>query len=244
MKNTFDALSSSYDAVLTRDLWISGEKAAYFARYKAERVQKTLGNHFKGRVLDYGCGIGAVAKSLRSFSGMERAEIYGYDVSQESINVCRNNVRNVNFLTDLDDSFQGFFDVIILSNVFHHVHPEKRDDLLQSVLKLLKENAYLFIFEHNPLNPLTQWVVKTSPIDKNASLVGAWRMKCLLRRNGVVDFCFRFMVFFPSIFRMFRFLEPFLGFLPMGAQYMCVARISRKPHLLQNTRVPGGEVKQ
>jgi len=68
MKNTFDALSSSYDAVLTRDLWISGEKAAYFARYKAERVQKTLGNHFKGRVLDYGCGIGAVAKSLRSFS--------------------------------------------------------------------------------------------------------------------------------------------------------------------------------
>jgi len=237
MKNTFDVLSASYESILTSDLRISGENAEYFAHYKARRIQKTLGENFKGKVLDYGCGIGSVVRSLRSFPEMRRADIYGYDVSQESINVCRNNVQNVHFLTHLADSFRGFFDVVILSNVLHHVQIEKRDVLVQSVLRLLTKNAWLFIFEHNPLNPLTRMVVKASPIDKDASLVGAWHMARLLQRNGVTNSRLSFIVFFPRILKCLRFMEPFLGFLPIGAQYMCVARGPAGTDHLQSHRI-------
>ena len=80
------------------------------------------------------------------------------------------------------------------------------------------------IFEHNPLNPLTIRAVNTCPFDENAVLIPA---RQLVHNMVVAGFGapFRnYRIFFPGHLRAFRVLEPYLTWLPLGAQYYVAAR--------------------
>lgn len=77
------------------------------------------------RVLDVGCGIGAVAYDLAERSG---AWVVGVDLSPENIETARHRYRHPRVEYRVEDglrgSQEGRFDVVVLSNILEHL-PER-----------------------------------------------------------------------------------------------------------------------
>ena len=222
--NDFDKLSSEYKNILDRDVRLSGEDSVYFAFYKAAYVHKYLGDTFKGSILDYGCGIGAVTGALTKCFKNRSVSILGHDISSKSIDEARGRVEGIDFSENYKDIEGRAFDVIIIANVLHHVPVGERYDFLKKAIVCLAKNGRLFIFEHNPYNPLTKLVVKLSILDRTASLIRAKEMAGLLKSAGIDTVEKKYIIFFPKILRLFRPLEPALGSLPIGAQYVFIGR--------------------
>jgi hypothetical protein len=88
----------------------------------------------------------------------------------------------------------------------------------------MNPEAELFIFEHNPYNPLTRHAVNTCPFDKDAELITLSDMKRLIFRSGLTLLPARYALFFPAALKPLRFLEPLLAPVPLGGQYMVHAR--------------------
>jgi len=219
----FDELSRDYKDILDKDLRLSGEKTEYFAEVKAKYVKDYMKDGFLGRILDYGCGIGLVSKSLREHFDRPQVEIRGYDISADSIRQARKDVSGVAFTDSFNEIEKEKFDVIIMANVLHHTEASKRPGLIKSLRAMLNSGGKIFVFEHNPYNPLTRLVVKLSVIDKGADLL---RLGDLIRLLEDADMRIcerRYITFFPRALKALRSLEPALGLLPLGAQYMCVA---------------------
>ncbi|MEW6008461.1 MAG: class I SAM-dependent methyltransferase [Candidatus Omnitrophota bacterium] len=223
--NKFDELSSTYKSILDHDVRFSGENAEYFALYKAEYIKKYLGSNFRGRILDYGCGVGLVIKFLRSLFDKKYVEIIGFDNSLASIKQCRNYIEGARFTSNDTDLEQEFFDTVIMANVLHHIDIAERGKILKKAITFLKKGGYIFIFEHNPYNPITRMVVKSSPIDEKASLVSARDIMRLLRSLYIDIHKKRYIVFFPRLLKKLRFLEPIMGYIPIGAQYVYVGQV-------------------
>ena len=83
----------------------------------------------------------------------------------------------------------GTFDVALASCVFHHIPHDEHVALLAEIRRVLAPAGRLFVFEHNPLNPLTRHAVNTCVFDEHAELVLAPTMRSRvrerLRRGGV-----------------------------------------------------------
>jgi hypothetical protein len=81
------------------------------------------------------------------------------------------------------------------------------------------------VFEHNPINPLTQWIVRTCPIDENAVLLGSRKLRGLMAQSGLVDIESRYIIFTPLDGEGYRKFDRMIGWLPFGAQYYVSARV-------------------
>ena len=216
----FDDLSSAYQSVLCKDVRWFGESPDYFAYYKARYVYDHLGPGFKGSILDYGCGIGSVTKWLNRLFDHTGADVLGYDVSVRSIEqACKNN-KGIDFTHDKSYVESRIFNAVILANVLHHVAKGDRVLFLKDTIGRLNKDGVIIIFEHNPYNPLTQAVVRSSVIDKGAVLVSSKDMNNLLRLAGIRVTGMKYILFFPHFLRFLRPLESKLSNLPIGAQYV------------------------
>ena len=223
----FDEFGSNYKKLLNKEIGFLGDDMDYFADYKARCIAKYLGNDFKGNVLDYGCGIGLITKYLYKYFDKSRVGVVGYDISIGLLKEADKDARGIKFFDNIQDISKGELDIIIMANVLHHIKKAERLLFLKNVSGILKKDGYIFIFEHNPYNPVTQFVVKKSVFDKDAALLPMAEVNRLFSDIGVKGAYKRYIVFFPRILAFFRFLEPLLGFVPMGAQYFYIGKSQR-----------------
>ena len=84
------------------------------------------------------------------------------------------------------------------------------------------------IIEHNPFNPVTQIIIRRTPVDDNAQLLTARTARGLLSAAGLgVDQRTTYFLYFPqNIYRKARAIEALLEKVPAGGQY---AAFGRKP---------------
>jgi hypothetical protein len=108
--------------------------------------------------------------------------------------------------------------------VLHHVPPRKWADLLCETRRVLSPGGSLTVFEHNPLNPLTQLVVRTNVIDKDAVLLRRGHLMRLMAEAGFADLESRYILVTPFENAYARKLETALGSIPLGAQYYVTGR--------------------
>ena len=118
----------------------------------------------------------------------------------------------------------GTFDVALASCVFHHIPHAQHVELLAEIRRVLVPGGRLFVFEHNPLNPLTRHAVNTCEFDEHAELVPAPTMRRRARDAGFAAAAIRYRIFFPHALRRLRPLEARLTWLPLGAQYYVAAQ--------------------
>ncbi len=216
----FDGFAKNYEELVTESVQISGESSEYFAAYKAAYAARVLSGKGIKKVLDYGCGVGALAKHL--LAAFPAARIDGYDPSAESIGCVEDSLRKQGQFTASLEETHNDYDLVILSNVLHHIPPQERGAVLAKTVSKLAAGGFLLIFEHNPFNPLTRWAVSQCPFDDDAILLRSGEARRRVRLAGLQLARSQFIVFFPRLLAALRPLEPSLGWLPCGAQYAVI----------------------
>ncbi|WP_174300184.1 class I SAM-dependent methyltransferase [Caulobacter sp. S45] len=225
----FDRFADEYTATHAGNIRLSGETPDYFARYKIEEMRRRWDAQARpepSAVLDFGTGIGNSLPYLaKLFPG---AAITGVDVSQRSLQVAAHRFPGVAHLLAYDGSAipleGGSFDLIFSACVFHHIDQAEHGAIFAELHRLLSPGGMMVVFEHNPVNPATRYIVATCPFDENAVLLPAAALKKSQAEAGFREVEVAYTGFFPGPLRALRPLERFMTALPVGAQYYTVAR--------------------
>jgi ubiquinone/menaquinone biosynthesis C-methylase UbiE len=224
----FDKFADEYRSLHAANIRLSGEDPEYFAEYKVVDIAAELGRAgiVARKALDFGAGVGY---SVPFFARhLPAARVTCLDVSRKSLEVGAARFADAAEFTHFDGRTIPFpdatFDVALASCVFHHIPHEQHVDLLAEIRRVLQPHGRLFVFEHNPLNPLTRHAVNTCEFDEHAQLVRAPVMRQRARAAGFAAADVRYRIFFPRALRRLRPLEAKLTWLPLGAQYYVAAR--------------------
>jgi SAM-dependent methyltransferase len=225
----FDKFADEYRSAHAQNIKISGEEPDYFARYKIEEVArrwKAMGRPDPAAVLDFGAGIGNSLPYLKA--AFPETKLTGLDVSEKSLSVAAQRFPGIAELVRYDGGepplAQASFDLIFSACVFHHIDAAEHVNLLASLKRLLKPGGVMAIFEHNPVNPVTRYIVATCPFDENAVLIPAADFVRSQRDAGFSKVRCAYTGFFPGSLKAFRPLERFMTALPIGAQYYTLAQ--------------------
>jgi SAM-dependent methyltransferase len=226
----FDKFAAEYRELHAANIALSGERPEYFAEYKivdvAAELARVRGNRAEPpAVLDFGAGVGySVPFFLEHMPG---ARITCLDVSQKSLDIgAAKHAASAEFRR-FDGAHipyaDGTFDVALASCVFHHIPHAEHVALLSEIRRVLADDGLLVVFEHNPLNPLTRHAVNTCIFDEHAELMLAPTLRRRVRAAGFAAPRVRYRIFVPGWLRSLRWLEKWLTWLPLGAQYYVVA---------------------
>ena len=167
--------------------------------------------------LDVGCGEGTLLALGKSYF----KDVAGCDVSDEMMQSCSGlNVRRQETAHELPFE-DGSFDFVTAVCVYHHVEPENRRALTASIARVLKPNGLFCLIEHNPFNPVTQLIVRRSPVDTNARLLTPRMARDVVRHAGMQIIDTKYFLFFPQRFySKMAAVENALSSFPLGGQYV------------------------
>lgn len=223
----FDRYAHDYENLHRESVRASGEEPRFFAQSKVAYIAGFLAHRRREprSVLDFGCGIGGTLGFLaEAFPG---AGLNGADVSEESLRLAAETHPRAQLhpiqggkLPMEDDSM----DLAIAACVFHHIPVVERAQWARELRRVLKPGGDLFVFEHNPANPLTRKVVRDCPFDEDAILLPVGETGRLLSDAGFTGTRHDYMTFFPHALGFLRPLERFIGWCPLGAQYVAHGR--------------------
>jgi ubiquinone/menaquinone biosynthesis C-methylase UbiE len=223
----FDRYARTYGDAVNASIAITGDSVDDFARIKAELVARELSSAEGLRILDFGCGTGLSTRAL-SAALPDRRQLVGVDPSVESISVAKQHGRDSIGYEVLDGHTlpfaDGSFDVVFTACVFHHIDRREHMRWLAELRRVLTPDGSLFLFEHNPLNPLTRCAVRECPFDEGVVLLSASYARRIARAAGFSVSGAAYYYFFPRALAALRPLEPALGWCPLGAQYFIRAR--------------------
>jgi SAM-dependent methyltransferase len=222
----FDSYAHDYDTALNRGLAVSGEDKTFFAKGRIlwlSRCLKKLG--FAPRsVLDYGCGTGTATPFFIDILRAESA--VGVDLSAKSLEVARQAHAGLplEYALTSDYTPTGSIDLAFCNGVFHHVPPEKRAETAQYIAACIRPGGLFALWENNPWNPGTRYVMSRIPFDRDAIPLSAREAQIVMCEAGLDlvrrDYCF----IFPRFASLFRVLEPYFVKLPVGAQFQVLGR--------------------
>jgi SAM-dependent methyltransferase len=218
----FDGYASKYEDAVNESIGASGETVDYFATLKAKLLFSYARPDATARVLDFGCGTGLSTRALARELG-DRAKLIGVDPSAACIEVARRNApRNVvheQLTPNAIPLATGAVDVAVASCVFHHIERDEHRRWLAELVRVLRPGGRAFIFEHNPYNPLTRRAVRLCPFDKGVTLLHAEYTRRVMVEAQLDANSPYYYFFLPRSLARFRYLEPKLRRLPLGAQY-------------------------
>jgi ubiquinone/menaquinone biosynthesis C-methylase UbiE len=226
----FDKFADEYRNLHAANIRLSGEDPEYFAEYKVVDIAAELARDgvVARTALDFGAGVGY---SVPFFARhLPQARVTCLDVSRKSLELGAARHGAAAEFRHFDGRRIPFadaaFDVALASCVFHHIPHDEHVALLAEIRRVLTPAGRLFIFEHNPLNPLTRHAVNTCVFDEHAHLVLAPTMRRRVRAAGFASADVNYRIFFPHVLRRLRPLEAKLTWLPLGAQYYVAGRKS------------------
>jgi ubiquinone/menaquinone biosynthesis C-methylase UbiE len=222
----FDKFVDEYHSLHAANIAVSGEEPEYFAEYKVRDLAREYDARCRGgrrppSILDFGSGLGASVPFIREH--LPDAQITCLDVSAKSIAIGESRWCDFAQFVLFDGVHiplpDSSVDIVFAGCVFHHIDDQDHIILLREFHRVLVPKGMVFIFEHNPYNPLTVHAVSTCPFDKNAKLIPALRMRDRLRTASFAKAKIRYRVFFPRQLSPLRPLEKWLTWAPFGAQY-------------------------
>jgi SAM-dependent methyltransferase len=213
----FDRYAERYDQVLGESIPETLNEDGYFAEYKVALMARHLGENKPFRILDFGCGAGRGLPYLEKY--FPDAQLWGYDVSTASLKVAAERTPNATFFTDWKDAGDVRFDAIIAANVFHHIPRDQRRQALNHCYEALTMDGKMFLFEHNPYNPVTRWIFERCPFDADAEMLSLKTALQLAGETALKTEQYGYTLFFPRPLAFLRRFEKWLKRFPVGAQY-------------------------
>lgn len=222
-QSEFDQYADTYQAQHAASIWMSGEAPDFFSKWKVNEASKAVreAGAVPQRILDFGAGVGNSLKPMRLAFPM--SDIVLLDPSLESLKTAERRFPMQAHFCHFDGVKipfdDGHFDLVFVACVFHHITQAQQEMLLKEIFRCVSSGGHLFLVEHNPLNPLTRYAVRTCPFDENAVLISASQMRKRVTAAGFPPPRVEYRIFFPRILAMLRPLECRLGRFAIGAQY-------------------------
>ena len=224
--HNFDPDAPDYERTLDKGLTISGEGGRFFAEARIVWLETRLRELqvVPETLLDYGCGTGGSASFFAERLGVR--SIVGLDISPKSLEEARKKQPSgcVEYYLPREYTPRSNIDVVFCNGVFHHVPPAERQDVLRYMTDCVRPGGVLALWENNPWNPGTRYIMSRISFDRDAVMVSARQLRNLATTAGLgvlaTDFCF----VFPRPLRVFRRFERFLTDLPIGGQYLVLCR--------------------
>jgi SAM-dependent methyltransferase len=233
MSAEFDKHAASYDGGLDNPIKrMMGDQADQFIAVKARWLLRREPALRSGglSMLDYGCGAGDL---MRVLAGMgTKASFTGCDVSTGMLaEVGRRWPQGFGAApaTAVQDGARtpfadGQFDLATISAVLHHVPPLERAAVYAELGRVVKPGGRIYVFEHNPRNPLVRYVIARTPIDENAILLDAREVQEGLLNAARYEIETDYLMFMPPGLAFLGPVDRALAWLPLGAQYAVAAR--------------------
>jgi SAM-dependent methyltransferase len=226
----FDRCASRYRAVVNDAVRIAGVDVDRMAASKARLLLRLMGRELGApralKVLDVGCGIGLVDRELVSAVG----ELHEIDTSQKSLAEAALAVPEARFWHFDGERIpypDGVFDLVFAACVLHHVPPSSWAAFVDEMARVATPGGIVLVLEHNPLNPLTRYLVFRCPLDDDAVLLRRASAVRLLARPGLGAGGAAYISFWPWRSESGERVERGIGWLPAGAQYYAWARKGR-----------------
>jgi len=166
--------------------------------------------------LDVGCGEGTLLQMGKKYF----SDVSGCDISAGMIQACEGvNVRNQSSPRQIPFT-DNTFDLVTAVCVYHHVELGDRVTLMADISRVLKPRGLFCMIEHNPINPITQLIVRRSPIDSHAHLLTAGKARRLVRSAKMKVLATRYFLYFPErLYSKMAAVEEILSAFPLGGQY-------------------------
>jgi SAM-dependent methyltransferase len=221
----FDAYAANYDQALAMGLSFTGESKDYYASKRVAWLATRLSarGHTVRAVLDFGCGTGSGVPFL--FDGLGARLVHGVDVSAASLDTARaTHTREGTTFSLTAEPIAPVFDLAFCNGVFHHIPIAERDGAAAYVRDALLPGGLFALWENNPWNPGTRFIMHRVPFDRGAITLTPPETRRLLRNAGFEIVRTDFLFVFPHALRVLRPLEPLLAPLPLGGQYLVLAR--------------------
>jgi SAM-dependent methyltransferase len=232
MNAEFDKHAAGYDGGLDNPVKRMMGDADSFIAVKARWLLRHEPGLRQGglRLLDYGCGAGDLMRVLADLGA--RAAFTGCDVSTgmlaEAARRWPASCGPAPALAEQDGArtpfADGLFDIATISAVLHHVPVAERPAVYAELGRVLRPGGRLYVFEHNPRNPLVRHVIARTPIDANAILLDANEVRDGLLGSGRYELETDYLMFMPPGLAFLRVVDRALAWLPLGAQYAVAAR--------------------
>lgn len=204
----------------------------YFIELKSRILEELAQVYFDSRadirIVDVGTGLGLFEKFLMP----KFNNITALDLSYEMLKVARTinplpagpsgYVQGNAYNLPLADDYA---DLIFMSCVLHHLEEDELDITLRELGRICSPQGHIVFFEHNPFNPFTQLVVRTTPLDRNARLVAYKKLKKSSEKAGIRIHRQDFFLYGTRKIDDFvaRFM-PWMERLPLGGQYALVGQ--------------------
>lgn len=226
MKEAFDEFADDYDAALARGVSVSGEDKEFFARGRIawlDACLRPLGVSPRS-VLDFGCGTGGAAPLFLELLGT--ASVIGVDNSTRSVDLANQTYGEprVRFAVTSQYRPTGDIDIAFCNGVFHHIPRADRAAALHYVRSALRADGLFALWENNPWNPGTRYVMSRIAFDRDADMLSAPAARRLLKSNGFEILRTDFLFIFPRVLKALRPIEPHVCRLPLGGQYQVLCR--------------------
>lgn len=226
MEPEFDQFADSYSARIEQAVRFAGQDHDFFVRDKLlhlERLFASLRADTRSlKVLDVGCGVGLGHDRLAACVG----ELHGVDVSPASIEQAQQRHPRSHYQVYDGQRLpfaDGSLDCAYAICVMHHVPKPQWLSFLGEMGRVVRPGGRVTVIEHNPFHPGTQWVVRRCELDRDAVLLTPGGLKTLMGRAGLKQVSTRYTLFTPFAHPIFRRLEDYLRWLPLGAQYVMTA---------------------
>jgi SAM-dependent methyltransferase len=224
MAAEFDQYVRNYRDIINERAAITGESFEYFIALRLRLLDGALrssGVQAPRAILDFGCGIGATAATMRE--QFPNASVAGIDPSPESIRAAEAlGVRDARFHVGDGESLpfpSATFDVVYSNGTFHHIDPARHPRIFAEIARVLRPGGSMFIFENNPLNPLAVRGMRLNPFDRGTKMLFPWYLRRMIQQAGLQARAPYYYVFYPKQLKVLRWSEPYLRRLPLGAQY-------------------------
>lgn len=233
-KTEFDNFADDYDTLLQKSISASGYEAAFFDEHKIKTLfsdynRDVATSNRNIQIMNFGCGTGKSEKYINKF--FTDCHICSVDVSEKSIDVAKarnKEFRNIEFLkfdkVEELSLLNKKFDIIFVANVFHHIPEELHRTTLKTLRSLLSPRGYLYVFEHNPKNPLTRKVFETCEFDVGCKMIKPSLFIQMCSDAGYVKIIRNYVLFFPKFLSFLAPFERLLNWCPFGAQYYIKAK--------------------
>lgn len=224
----FDTYAEAYREHVAKALPPGVGEVDAFARLKVWHLMRAIEAVFPGdrevQILDAGCGIGLTDLYLKA----AYPNITGFDVSSKSVELAGQANPELSYRHEPSGRLPFAdcrFDVVFAICVVHHVPPSQWLSFFRQLHRVMKPGGLLAIYEHNPWNPATQWVVSRCAFDCDAVLLSSSKCRALAKAAGFSAPHIHNLLFLPLANPLWCLWERRLfSRLPIGAQYEMTTR--------------------